>query len=169
MADKAAVNKYVMEDNVKISSIQISSGDNLLFHDWISPKSEGQTSVIQETGHSMDLLWGINDAFSKILRSDNLHPTEMSEMIAKAEYFNNKERNSEGVFNIDQTLGRDTVFGIYVEDEEDHLIKSIKFTDSRGTVYGPFIKMSSTFDLVNLKTINFVGRSPPFSDVSNNN
>ena len=64
------------------------------------------------------------------------------------------------------TLGRDTTFGIYVEDEEDHLIKSVSFTDSKGFLYGPYTSMSSLYDIINLKTINFpVGEAPPFDDV----
>ena len=47
---------------------------------------------------------------------------------------------SSGNFLIDSTLGRDTQFGIYVEDEEDHLIKSVRFTDSKGRNYGPFLR-----------------------------
>ena len=73
---------------------------------------------------------------------------------------------TEGSFIIDETLGRDTLFGILVEDEEDHLVRSVSFTDPRGLPYGPYTKMSSTFDPVNLKTINYVGRAPPFGDVS---
>ena len=56
--------------------------------------------------------------------------------------------------------------GIYVEDEEDHLIKSVSFTDSKGFLYGPYTSMSSLYDIINLKTINFpVGQAPPFDDV----
>ena len=73
---------------------------------------------------------------------------------------------TEGTFVIDETLGRDTEFGILVEDEEDHLVRSVSFVDARGSAYGPYTKMSSTFDPVNLKTINYVGRAPPFGDVS---
>ena len=86
--------------------------------------------------------------------------------VHKAEYYNSETRNSRSSFVIDETLGRDTVFGIYVEDDEDHLIKSIQLTDMAGNKYGPFTKMSSTFHLVNLKTINYVGRAPPFGEVS---
>ena len=86
--------------------------------------------------------------------------------VHKKDYYNREHNISEGSFVIDETLGRDTVLGVYVEDEEDHLIKSIKLTDSAGNKYGPFTKMSSAFDLVNLKTINYVGRAPPFGDVS---
>jgi hypothetical protein len=68
---------------------------------------------------------------------------------------------------VDASLGRQTEFGVYVEDDEDHQIKSVEFTDADGTTYGPFTKMSSTYDVVNFKTINFnVGEEPPFDDVS---
>ena len=74
---------------------------------------------------------------------------------------------SNGNFLIDSTLGRDTEFGIYVEDVEEHLIKSISFVDGLGKSYGPFVRTSSSFDLVNFKTINFPsGQAPPFNAVS---
>merc|ERR1712223_926015 len=92
-----------------------------------------------------------------------MYPTEIPELVHK-ESFVGETGVSSGNFLIDSTLGRDTLFGIYVEDEEDHLIKSIRFTDSKGKSYGPFHRMSSDFDLVNFKTINFpAGQSPPFS------
>ena len=94
------------------------------------------------------------------------YPTEIPELVHK-EGFLGQTGVSTGSFLIDSTLGRDTQFGIYVEDEEDHLIKSIRFTDSKGKTYGPFHRMSSDFDLINFKTINFpAGQSPPFSAVS---
>merc|ERR1711892_1447782 len=102
-------------------------------------------------------------AFSQILREESVHPAEEKETVHVAEYYSS-DKESNGDFVIDETLGRDTVFGIYVEDEEDHLIKSVKFQDSDGTVYGPFTKMSSAFDPVNIKTINYVGKKPPFGN-----
>merc|ERR1711892_383311 len=102
-------------------------------------------------------------AFSQILREESVHPAEEKETVHVAEYYSS-DKESNGDFIIDETLGRDTVFGIYVEDEEDHLIKSVKFTDSDGTVYGPFTKISSAFDPVNIKTINYVGKNPPFGN-----
>ena len=63
-------------------------------------------------------------------------------------------------------LGKGTVFGIFVEDDEDHQIKSVKFTDEDGSVFGPYTKMSSMLDGINLKTINFpIGVKPPFDEV----
>ena len=75
--------------------------------------------------------------------------------------------SSKGSFTIDATLGRDTKFGIYVDDEEAHLIKSVTFTNAKAFKYGPYTSMSSLYDIINLKTVNFpVGDAPPFDDVS---
>jgi hypothetical protein len=63
----------------------------------------------------------------------------------------------------------DLRFGIYVDDEEDHLIRSVTFTDTKGFLYGPYTSMSSLYDIINLKTVNFpVGEAPPFDDVRKN-
>ena len=68
---------------------------------------------------------------------------------------------------IDSMLGSDSLFGVLVEDDENHHIKSVTFTDHQGAEFGPFTKMSSQLDDINLKTINFpVGLRPPFDEVS---
>ena len=38
----------------------------------------------------------------------------------------------QGNFLIDTTLGRDTVFGVFVEDDENHHIKAVTFRDTEG-------------------------------------
>jgi calcium-activated chloride channel regulator 4 len=143
------------------------------FYDQMAAVSGGRSFQLTDSGHAMDLLYDLNAAFSRILAEDSLQPTESPELVHRAELYSSSSSGdasagavSHGSFVIDSSLGRDTLFGLYVKDEEDHLIKSVQFTDSRGNVYGPFTKMSSTFDLVNLKTINFVGQAPPFDDVS---
>jgi hypothetical protein len=46
--------------------------------------------------------------------------------------------------------------------------RSITLVDSNGTEYGPYRKMATIFDSINLKTINFgLEHPPPFNDVSN--
>ena len=71
-------------------------------------------------------------------------------------------------FRIDSTLGRDSVFGIVVDDTVNHYINSVEFRDSGGQVYGPFTSFTNDFNVINLKTINFPQDSaaPPFDDVS---
>ena len=100
-------------------------------------------------------------AFTNLLKDAPLPIDIHEELIPMTGY-----ESTIGTFTVDTTLGRDTTFGIYVEDEEDHLIKSVSFTDSKGFLYGPYTSMSSLYDIINLKTINFpVGQAPPFDDV----
>ena len=57
-------------------------------------------------------------------------------------------------------------FGVIVEDDEEHKIRSILVTSDQGRTYGPYTQMSSDYDVVNLKTINFrVGEQLPFTEV----
>ena len=39
---------------------------------------------------------------------------------------------TQGNFLIDTTLGRDTIFGVFVEDDENHHIKAVTFRDTEG-------------------------------------
>lgn len=162
--DHRMMEKYAQSHQIKISSILIPSTDSTTFYDNISQKTGGRSFQLSDTGYGMDLLYDLNKAFSQILKDENVHPSEAAETVHVAEYYSSDMDESDGAFIIDASLGRDTIFGIYVEDEEDHLIKSVKFEDSDGNVYGPFTKMSSAFDPVNIKTINYVGETPPFGN-----
>lgn len=75
---------------------------------------------------------------------------------------------STGNFAIDSTLGLDTLFGVIVDDPDNHNIKSVTFTDNGGQVYGPYSSLSNEFIVLNMKTINFPKDTPapPFDDVS---
>ena len=75
------------------------------------------------------------------------------------------QQSSSGEFIVDTSLGRDTVFGIIVEDEEDHLIDSVVFENENGEMYGPYSHIATTFDAVNMKTLSFgLTRDQPFGD-----
>ena len=137
------------------------------FYDSIAQASGGTSHVIPQinAGHSsMEIYVNLMHAFTDLLSSEtSTHlPIGIHEKLIAMTGFG----NSGDDFTIDTTLGRETTFGIYVEDEEDHLIKSVSFTDSKGFLYGPYTSMSSLYDIINLKTINFpVGEAPPFDDV----
>ena len=137
------------------------------FYDSIAQASGGTSHVIpQMAGHSsMEIYVNLMHAFTDLLSSESqTHlPIGIHEKLIAMTGFANTGPDD---FTIDTTLGRETTFGIYVEDEEDHLIKSVSFTDSKGFLYGPYTSMSSLYDIINLKTINFpVGEAPPFDDV----
>lgn len=161
LTDETILKGHILDYNIKISAI-LTSPKYLPFYD-----TQGIDShLVTYQNNIMDFYVELNEAFAHILASDAKYPTEMSQLVHK-ESLSMTSQVSSGNFLIDSTLGRDTQFGIYVQDEEDHLIKSIRFTDSKGKTYGPFHRMSSDFDLINFKTINFpAGQSPPFSAVS---
>ena len=86
-------------------------------------------------------------------------------LIPEVTRVSDSELESSGTFLIDSSLGSITQFGIIVEDEEDHLIQSVHFTDGKGVQFGPYTHLASTFDNINLKTINFgLSTDPPFSE-----
>ena len=170
--DVARMQEILASRAVRLSSVVIpsrNSGHNLemtTFYDQITQSTGGRSFQLSETGYGIDLLVGLNNAFDQVLRSENVKASEISETVHQSEHYTNTGDNeSAGAFIIDESLGRDTVFGIYVQDEEDHLIKSVTFQDSDGNNYGPFTKMSSALDPFNIKTINYVGEEPPFGNV----
>merc|ERR1719232_625794 len=170
--ERAEIRDMLENRPIRLSSIIIPSQSSantfqtLSFYDDISQQSGGQSFKLAETGYGIDLLVGLNTAFSQVLRSDaHIELGEASEIVSMSEHYSNSDDNeSNGAFIIDESLGRDTIFGIYVQDEEDHLIKSVTFEDSDGNKHGPFTKMSSALDPFNIKTINYVGEEPPFGN-----
>ena len=169
-SDEKIIRNYVADYNLKMSAIVIPESDTdsiLGFYDDITQSMGGKTHVVRGDGGIMEFYVGLNDAFTEVLRSDARYPTEMPVTVHEQEFPGGTSPAATGTFLIDYTLGRDTLFGIYVEDEEEHRIRSITFTDSKGNVYGPYLRMSSSYDLVNFKTINFPrGQAPPFNAVS---
>ena len=172
--DEQIIRNYVLDYNLRISAILLPDGQEsvrdpfLSFYDEIAQDMGGKTHVVN-ADKVMDFYMGVNAAFADILGSDARYPTETPVEVHNQVYGGPfSDPVIVGNFLIDSTLGRDTLFGIYVEDEEEHRIRSVSFTDSKGTKYGPYTRMSSTFDLVNFKTINFPReRAPPFNAVSN--
>ena len=165
ISDEQTIQDYVKYYHIKVSSILLPETEKLplAFYDSIAQSSGGSSYVVPKTNF-MKLYVDLMHAFSGLLEYERpqLPVTVHEELIDMNGY-----TSTSGDFKVDTTLGRDTTFGIYVEDEEDHLIKSVTFTDAKGFLYGPYTSMSSLYDIINLKTINFpVGEAPPFDDVS---
>ena len=171
ITDENIIKGYILDYNIKLSSIVLPETDgHLPFYDTISNMMGGSAHVVKNNNNIVDFYVRINEAFAAIQLSDARYPTEIGELVHRSEFvMDSSSAISTGNFLIDSTLGRDTEFGIYVEDVEEHLIKSISFVDALGKSYGPFARTSSSFDLVNFKTINFPsGQAPPFNAVSSN-
>ena len=155
--EQELLEEQVARSNLQVSVISLSSS-HLKFYDTLSAMSGGHSSLLPPSARGLERLHNLNGAFSRVAGEE--------EVEVHSQPIYTSSGLTEGTFVIDETLGRDTEFGILVEDEEDHLVRSVSFVDARGSAYGPYTKMSSTFDPVNLKTINYVGRAPPFGDVS---
>ena len=110
----------------------------------------------------MDTFTAILESLMTILQADD--NTDTSFLVHKNEHFtNNNNLSTEGSFRLDPWLNRDTSFGIYVPNTEDHLVRSVQFQDEHGQMFGPYSKMSTSYDLINYKTPNIAaGRQPAF-------
>ena len=132
----------------------------LPFYDEISQRSGGKTYLVtQDT--PVRKYWSLVTAFHDICDASIGSVTVYSDI----HDITRNQSQSTGSFVVDSSLGRDTVFGIIVEDEEDHLIDNVVFENELGEVYGPYSHIATTFDTINLKTISFgLTRHQPFGD-----
>ena len=171
ISDEQTIQEYIRYYNIRVSSIVIPENEKLplAFYDSVAQMSGGTSRIISreyiDAQASVRVYVDLMHAFSLLLPTSG--PTTPPVIIHENLIEMNGYSSSTGQFVVDETLGRDTRFGIYVDDEEDHLIRSVTFTDTKGFLYGPYTSMSSLYDIINLKTVNFpVGEAPPFDDVS---
>ena len=147
-------------DSLKMSVISVSESDAFKS---MAERSGGLYRSVREDS-DMGLYTEMIGYLGEVLGSDPGHVSSSYPVMVHKQHVESGDVSSTfGTFTVDSDLGRDTEFGIYVEDDEDHQIKSVTFSDSKSNIYGPFTSMSSFYDSVNLKTINFnVGETPPF-------
>lgn len=160
LTDEKIITEYVKNHGIKISTIMIPTQSHLAFYDDISHISGGRSFLIRRSLFPMDTYVSILDSFQTILGDGTGFSDPSVVTIHKNEHYTEGYSNiTTGTFSLDSSVA-ETVLGVYVEDTEDHLIKSVTLEDEEGTVYGPYSKMSTTFDLINFKTVNVVGDSP---------
>jgi len=161
------IKSSVLSFGVRVSSIVLGGSAPNPFYPTLADISGGvhRRIVGTESGEKpslemfSDLVEGLRDTINKDTKDPGNHPLT----IYRQYFYRGDSEPVVGYFEVDAALGRDTEFGVYVEDDEDHQIKSVEFKDDEGKVYGPFTKMSSTYDVVNFKTINYeIGKEPPF-------
>ena len=144
---------------VSVMSVSDSKGNN---YGQAVHLSGGRYHHTHPTQHPVDIMASIDQALSSLLVSDGI---DQPITLHSAGYYHSQGGDSHGSWSPDQTLARDTVLGIITQDTEDHLIKNIQIADIEGNNFGPYNKMSSTMDIVNIKSINYVGQEPPFAHV----
>jgi hypothetical protein len=169
--DAAMIAEYDKYYNVRISSVLVpprrSGGGGRLntidFYAEIAARSGGRSLTLTDTGVGLALLSDMILSLREVVSVDSPVPVTVHSLeTARPE----GSVTSSGHFLIDHTLGRDTRFGVFVEDDEEHRIKAVRFMDEAGKAFGPYTKMSSDYDIINYKTINFgPGDQPPFDEV----
>jgi len=163
-SDETIISGYENKHNVRISSVLIPiSGVPVPFYQNIAEISDGRFQTISENKVGIYALSDLILSLRRIVSVDGQVPENvLVDKLSKP----GGTVLTQGEFLLDSTLGRETRFGVFVEDDEDHKIKSIKLTDDTGRIYGPYTKMSSDYDIINFKTINFkVGDQHPFQEV----
>ena len=81
---------------------------------------------------------------------------ENDEIVLHQNIVSNEQTVTYGEFVIDSTANVNVSFAIFVANAEDHFIKSVSFTDlDTGVIYGPFNAISSLYDNINMKTVNY--------------
>ena len=170
-SDAAMVAEYDKYYNVRISSVLIpprrtadgGGRQTLDFYAEMAARSGGRSLTLTDTGVGLALLADLILSLREVVSVDSpvpitVHSLESARLEGTV--------TSSGHFLIDSTLGRDTRFGVFVEDDEEHRIKAVRFLDETGKTFGPYTKMSSDYDIINYKTINFgPGDQPPFEEV----
>lgn len=175
LQEQNAILKYAKDNKVRFSSILLpEDSPSNSFYDKLSKVSNGRSVVVQSTSNGNDVgadtYFSMIEAFQNLRRIDTRFPFEIPVTVYSKESTREEGLISRGTFTIDSTLGRDTLFGIVVDDVEDHFIKSVTFNDSAGVVYGPYSTLTNDYNVINIKTINFPKntrtKTPPFDDVS---
>ena len=168
ITDEQVLANYLRDYSLKLSVIIVPEddagvGEHLPFYDAVADS----LSVLRSGNPgALDLYTSAMDGFSSAL-APSMYLTETPLLIHRRSFKPAVSSSSSGTFEIDASLGRDTLFGLFVEDEDEHDIRAITFKNSKGEEFGPFSRMSSKFDVINFKTINFPnGQAPPFNAVS---
>ena len=160
LTDEKIIAEYVKNYGIRVSTIMIPTTDHLPFYDDISRISGGYSFLVRRSAFPMDTYVSILDSMESILKQDISLSSVRTTIHSNDHYTEDGETNiTTGVFTLDSSL-TNPILGVYVEDTEEHLIKSVTLQDEEGIVYGPYSKLSTTFDIINFKTVNMVGNSP---------
>ena len=153
------VRRTVSSRGLQVSTILLPTHQHLRVYDEIAHSSGGLSFLIRKSPHPMDTYVSILESLLTIIQRDNsISCPDKPFIVHKKSHFTTLTNlTTQGLITLQPWLGRHTTFGVFVPDPEDHLIKSVSFEDSRGRVWGPYTKMSTSFDLINYKTPNMAG------------
>ena len=120
--------------------------------DEVATMTGGDNFLVGWSHHHMDLYYEIVRSLHTALEGDKVART------IHTHHHLGPDTITQGTFYSD---GGAVVFRVFVPDTEDHMIKSVTFQNSEtGKKFGPYTKMSASYDLINFKTPNIVGQLP---------
>ena len=157
--DQDRLRRTVRERGVQVSTILLPTDQHLSLYDELPQLTGGLPFLIRKSPYPMDTYVSILESLMTIIQRDNsISSHDKAFIVHKKSHFTTSDNlTTEGVINLQPWRGRHTTFAIVVPDPEDHLIKSVRFEDENGRVFGPYTKMSTSFDLINFKTPNMAG------------
>merc|ERR1719461_590320 len=88
-------------------------------YDSVAQKLGGKTFVVDETEATLSIYANLTEHLRNILAVDNSDSANYPVTLYQKYITSNNSNAVNGTFLIDADLGRDTEFGIYVEDDED--------------------------------------------------
>ena len=151
---------------IRMSSILVApSGTEQQEYRHLAQQSGGISAIVEKFSPALLVYSTFVERLREVIAIDSRDAANAARTLHHKFLTSDTEDHMNGTFLVDADLGRNTEFGIYVENDEEHQIKSVTFQDSELKLYGPYTTMSSFYDSVNLKTINFnVGEEPPFDE-----
>ena len=161
LSDESVLQQMADYYQIAIHSILIprQPAKFLTFYDTLSSVSGGRATLVTGEG-PLERFREVTRALASVVES-SLKEVVLHEQVVEVVGDNSV---TEGSFLVDPSLGRETRFGIYVEDEEEHLVKAVSLVDISGKVHGPFTRVSTEYDSTNLKTLSFgLGETSPLS------
>ena len=158
LTDEEVIRAVVESTGLRLSTVLLpsnSSGLPLPFYDEVAGLSGGSSVLVRPSTSPMASYVAVVEGLATLLGADQAQVVHAATAARDGGV-------TTGEFTIDASLGTDTQFGIYVADPEDHMIKAVTLRDGLGREFGPYRKMSSSYDLINLKTPNIGDGPRPF-------
>ena len=131
---------------------EMSRLEDVLLYDDVASKTGGDNFLVNWSHHDMDLYYDVVRSLHTALGGDTVSRT------IHTQHHLGDELHTRGTFYSDSDW---VMFRVFVPDTEDHMIKAVTFQNSEtGKTFGPYTKMSASYDLINFKTPNIVGQLP---------
>ena len=150
LSDEVVLQEAAAYFQVQVSSVLVPKerSEVLTFYDTLALESGGRSTVVVGEG-VVERYRELTLALSSLLEDQDREQL-VEEQLVRVQGVEGTV--TEGSFSVDPGLGRDTVFGIYVEDEEEHLVRRVVLRDEEAEEH-TYTRLSTKYDSTNLKVL----------------